>query len=111
MVLRMLTPSSTCRPMEIFPVKLTQDAICVDTSLSTTTGASASTTPTKGGSDTSLENNNVYGLEPKVYVEGAGAVEGDGESVASKVATVGVGVFATTACLGVAYAVFLYISQ
>ena len=25
---------------------------------------------TRGGADTSLESNNVYGLEPKVYVEG-----------------------------------------
>ena len=27
---------------------------------------------TRGGADTSLENNNVYGLEPKVYLEGSG---------------------------------------
>lgn len=31
---------------------------------------------TRGGSDTSLENNNVYGLEPKVYVEGSPAAAG-----------------------------------
>ena len=31
---------------------------------------------TRGGSDTSLENNNVYGLEPKVYVEGSTAAPG-----------------------------------
>lgn len=31
---------------------------------------------TRGGSDTSLENNNVYGLEPKVYVEGESAPAG-----------------------------------
>ena len=31
-VLRALTPSSTCRPMEIYPVKLTQEAILVDVS-------------------------------------------------------------------------------
>lgn len=32
---------------------------------------------TRGGSDTSLENNNVYGLEPKVYVEGSPAAPGE----------------------------------
>lgn len=32
---------------------------------------------TRGGSDTSLENNNVYGLEPKVYVEGSPVAEGE----------------------------------
>lgn len=34
---------------------------------------------TRGGSDTSLENNNVYGLEPKVYVEGSEAAPQTGE--------------------------------
>ncbi|KAK9803651.1 hypothetical protein WJX72_008276 [[Myrmecia] bisecta] len=67
-VLRVLTPKDTCRPMDIYPVKLTQDAILVDVSGAATTRAYA---VTKGGSDTSLENNNVYGLEPKVYLEGS----------------------------------------
>lgn len=31
-VLRALTPSNTCRRMEIYPIKLTQEAIYVDTS-------------------------------------------------------------------------------
>jgi nitrite reductase/ring-hydroxylating ferredoxin subunit len=66
-VLRMLTPQDTCRNLEIYPVRLTQEAIEVD--MSGSTGGRGSTT--KGGSDTSLENNNVYGLEPKTYVEGA----------------------------------------
>lgn len=105
-VLRVLTPASTCRPMEIYPVKLTQDAICVDMSASATRGSASFT---KGGSDTSLENNNVYGLEPKVYVEGTEAEAGEG--MVAKVATVAVSVGATVACFAVAYACFLYLTQ
>jgi hypothetical protein len=72
-VLRALTPASLCRPLEIYPVHLGQDAISVDVS-----GSVAGASPTtRGGSDTSLENNNVYGLEPKTYVQGgAGVCEG-----------------------------------
>lgn len=82
MVLRMLTPASTCRPLEIYPVHLGEASISVDVSGSTVGGAPT----TRGGSDTSLENNNVYGLEPKVYVEGSEAApeaESSGDRVAS----------------------------
>ena len=109
-VLRMLTPSSTCRKMEIYPVKLEQDAISVDVSGSVQTNSSAGYNLTKGGSDTSLENNNVYGLEPRMYVEGSDA-EGAEESAISKAATIGVGVFAISAVLAVAFAVIQYIQQ
>lgn len=131
-VLRMLTPSSTCRPLEIYPVHLGATAISVDVTgalrrrtspphthlLSSSTfpnsmgcpaapspppvatcgepsrsgserplhplptpsaGSTAGGAPTtRGGSDTSLENNNVYGLEPKMYVEGG--AQGQGEA-------------------------------
>lgn len=107
-VLRMLTPSSTCRNMEIYPVKLEQDAISVDVSGSVLTNAGAGYNSTKGGSDTSLENNNVYGLEPRMYVEGSGEAE---EPMISKVATIGVGVFAVGAVLAVAVALVQYIQQ
>lgn len=63
-VLRMLTPQNTCRSLEVYPVKLTQELIEVDVS-----GSVYGARSTKGGSNTSLENNNVYGLEPKMYVE------------------------------------------
>lgn len=109
-VLRMLTPSSTCRNMEIYPVKLEQDAISVDVSGSVQTNSNIGYNLTKGGSDTSLENNNVYGLEPRMYVEGSDT-EGPGESMISKVATVGVGVFAISAVVAVAFAVIQYIQQ
>lgn len=67
-VLRILTPASTCRGMEVYPVKLTQDAVMVDIANGSLGGVSA--VRTKGGSDTSLENNNVFGVEPPVYLEG-----------------------------------------
>jgi len=66
--LRLLTPASTCRRMEVYPVKLTQDAVMVDVANGSLGGVSR--VRTKGGSDTSLENNNVFGVEPPVYLEG-----------------------------------------
>jgi nitrite reductase/ring-hydroxylating ferredoxin subunit len=103
-VLRMLTPQDTCRKLEIYPVKLEQDAISVDVSGS----VKANTTQmTKGGSDTSLENNNVYGLEPRMYVEGADTEE----STVGKVASVGVSVLSVAALIAVGVAVVTYISR
>lgn len=66
-VLRLLTPQDTCRPLDIYPIKLTQDAIYVDV------GAAASSRAyqtTRGGADSSIERNNVYALQPKSYVQG-----------------------------------------
>ena len=105
-VLRVLTPASTCRPLEIYPVKLEQESISVDVSGSTTR---AGIPGTKGGSDTSLENNNVYGLEPKVYVEGSAEEEVVGG--VAQAATAGVAVLAVGAVAAVAVALFRYISQ
>lgn len=107
-VLRMLTPVSTCRPLEIYPVRLTQEAICVDVSGALSRGSSSNVT--KGGSDTSLENNNVYGLEPKVYVEGS-AVDETSENMVAKVASTSVGVLAMLAVGTVAVALYKYIFQ
>ncbi|KAL4536675.1 hypothetical protein Ndes2437B_g06080 [Nannochloris sp. 'desiccata'] len=110
-VLRMLTPQDTCRNLEIYPVKLGQDSISVDISGSTTRATGGNLT--KGGSDTSLENNNVYGLEPKVYVEGVSVEEGAGSNsnAIAQVATAAVGVLAVGAVGAVAVALFKYISQ
>lgn len=108
-VLRMLTPASLCRPLEIYPVRLDQDAISIDVSAATTMGTNA--TMTKGGSDTSLENNNVYGLEPKVYVEGEDTPGGDASGTIAQIATAGVAVLAVGAVGAVAIALFKYISQ
>lgn len=65
-VLRAITPQDTCRPMEIYPVKLTQQAICVNISKSTT----VATRSDRGGAGTSIENNNVFTVQPNVYFEG-----------------------------------------
>jgi len=63
--LAVLTPRNQCRPLEIYPVKLAQDAIYVDISKSTFARAI-----NRGGSDSSLENNNVFSVQPTVYFEG-----------------------------------------
>ena len=106
-VLRMLTPASTCRSMEIYPVKLTQDAISVD--VSNAVAQTVTSSLTKGGSDTSLENNNVYGLEPKVYVEGQDTPETG--NVVAQAATAAVAVLAVVSVGAVGVALFKYISQ
>lgn len=66
-VLRVLTPVDLCKPLQIYPVKLSQDAILVDVS-----GASGAATVARdrGGADTSLENNNVFSVQPTVYFDG-----------------------------------------
>lgn len=66
-VLRALTPSNTCRRLEIYPVKLTNDAIYVDTSAARI-GTRGRTD--RGGAGTSVENNNVFTVQPNVYFEG-----------------------------------------
>jgi nitrite reductase/ring-hydroxylating ferredoxin subunit len=108
-VLKLLTPQDTCRKMEIYPVKLEQDAISVDVSGSVQARENAGYTQamTKGGADTSLENNNVYGLEPRMYVEGSDTEE----SGVAKAASVGVAVFAVGAVLAVSFAVIQYIQR
>ena len=66
-VLRLLTPQDTCRPLDIYPVKLTQDAIYVDVGRAASSRAYQST---KGGADSSAERNNVYALQPRSYIQG-----------------------------------------
>lgn len=69
-VLRAITPQDTCRPMEVFPVQVTAEAISVDpvnSNLGTDLGVEVASTA--GGADTSAENNNVFGIEPKMYLE------------------------------------------
>lgn len=66
-VLRLLTPQDTCRPLDIYPVKLTQDAIYVDVGAAASSRAYQST---RGGADSSVERNNVYALQPRSYIQG-----------------------------------------
>lgn len=68
-VLRFLTPRDTVRPLGVYPVKLTQDAICVD--VGAAGGAIAA--PTRGGADSSIDRNNVYALQPRTYSDDGGA--------------------------------------
>jgi nitrite reductase/ring-hydroxylating ferredoxin subunit len=67
-VLRALTPSNTCRTMDVYPIKLTQDALYVDVSGKPI--RSYSQYADRGGAGTSLENNNVFTVQPNVYFEG-----------------------------------------
>ncbi|MEW5314693.1 MAG: hypothetical protein WDW38_006166 [Sanguina aurantia] len=67
-VLAALTPASTCRPLEIYPVKLSQEAIYVDVTKGTLGGTKI--VNLKGGAGTSLEDNNVFTVQPTVYFEG-----------------------------------------
>lgn len=67
-VLRALTPESTCRPLEIYPIKLGEDAIFVDVTRGSQGGVRSARG--SGGSDTSIENNNVFTVQPTVYFEG-----------------------------------------
>lgn len=66
-MLRLLTPQDTCRPLDIYPIKLTQDAIYVDVGAAASSRAYQST---RGGADSSIERNNVYALQPKSYIQG-----------------------------------------
>lgn len=65
-VLRALTPKDTCRPLEIFPVKVTQKAVCIDLSAA----RFAHSARNRGGAGSSIENNNVFSVGPTVYFEG-----------------------------------------
>jgi nitrite reductase/ring-hydroxylating ferredoxin subunit len=77
-VLKALTPQDTCRPMEVFPVEVRDDGIYLDAK-NGSLGPGFVAPIGLGGSNTSLENNNVFAVETPMYVEG----EGIGGSMAS----------------------------
>lgn len=66
-ILRAITPKDSCRALDIFPVKVTQEAISVDASGSSSGGASGAVPSTRGGADSSIDRNNVYAISPKTY--------------------------------------------
>lgn len=104
-VLRALTPKDTVSPLRVFPVKLGQDAISVDVTSATGGGDAAAdgafSSGGRGGADSSLESNNVFATQPRVYVEGEeGGASGGGVDVSS----VAAGAVAAAAFLGVAAA-------
>lgn len=88
--------------VQIYPVKLTQDAIQISLDSSSLSGPSD-----RGGADTSLENNNVFAVEPKSYVVGseADADEGTGLSTALTL-TVAISAFAIVSTAGTATALY-----
>jgi hypothetical protein len=88
--------------LQIYPVKLTQDAIQVCLEGSAAVGPSD-----RGGADTSLENNNVFAVEPKSYVVGSDADESSGTGLSTALTlTVAISAFAIVATAGTATAVF-----
>lgn len=71
-VLRAITPKDTVRPLEVFPIKVTEDAILVDpynSNISSLNDLDVTVAPTtKGGATSSAERNNVFGIEPQMYL-------------------------------------------
>eukprot|EP00877_Chromochloris_zofingiensis_P005134 jgi/Chrzof1/14621/Cz09g09230.t1_TEF5 len=65
-VLRALQTADLCRPMDVYPIKLTQEAIYVDVGSARAPKSRAD----RGGAGTSLEGNNVFTVQPNVYFEG-----------------------------------------
>ncbi|XRB00163.1 Rieske domain-containing protein [Pycnococcus provasolii] len=83
-VLRALTPQELCRPLEVFPVQMAGGAIYVDpvnTNLRGTEYEQAGGYSSKGGFGTSAENNNIYGIEPRMYIEGTDPDDGSVEEI------------------------------
>ena len=80
--LRSLTPQDTCRPMEVFPVEVRDDGIYVDAK-NGSLGPDFVAPIGLGGSNTSLENNNVFAVETPIYVEGEEDGAGAGSAGAS----------------------------
>ena len=69
-VLRAIIPQDTCRSLEVYPVKITKDTIYVSFKAGNQGGVQSMRS--KGGANTSLEANNVFGLEPRMYFEESG---------------------------------------
>jgi nitrite reductase/ring-hydroxylating ferredoxin subunit len=114
-VLRALTPKDTGRKMDVYPVKLTQQAISVDVSGST----GVATRQDRGGAGTSLENNNVFTVQPNVYFEGMDPSkeqasvyqEGPKEALNPAVAATTVLAFGALAVAGTAVCAYLLFTQ
>ncbi|PNW79329.1 hypothetical protein CHLRE_09g411200v5 [Chlamydomonas reinhardtii] len=111
-VLRTLTPSQFCRPLEIYPVKLAQEAIYVDVSDSRYNNA---VTRGRGGAGTSAENNNVFTVQPTVYFEGMDPTKeaasllqdgNTGEGTNPVVVLTGIVAVGMTAVAGTAFAIY-----
>ncbi|KAG2431527.1 hypothetical protein HXX76_009541 [Chlamydomonas incerta] len=109
-VLRTLTPATFCRPLEIYPVKLAQEAIYVDVSDSRYNNARG-----RGGAGTSAENNNVFTVQPTVYFEGMDPTKeaasllqdgNTGEGTNPLTVLIGIVALGMTAVAGTAFAIY-----
>ena len=98
-ILRALTPKDTCRPLGVYPVRLTQDAISVDAGVRPS-GASAGGAG-RGGADSSIDRNNVYAVQPRTYAEEGGGTLSD---TAGSVVTIAA--FLATGAAGTAVALY-----
>jgi nitrite reductase/ring-hydroxylating ferredoxin subunit len=78
-VLKALTPQDTCRAMEVFPCEVRTDGIYVDAK-NGSLGPDFVAPIGMGGSNTSLESNNVFAVETPMYVEGGEGASGMGGS-------------------------------
>jgi hypothetical protein len=89
--------------MQIYPVKLTQDAILVNVG-----SAASSLAATTGGADTSLEKNNVFALQPKVYTQNTDSDETGTNTSISTAATLTAAItgFAIIASVGTATSLY-----
>lgn len=111
-VLRTLTPKDTCRPMEVYPVKVEDGIVSIDmanTNLATLAPEeldNVTKAVTRGGANTSLENNNVYGIEPRMYLEtGEEITEKSGKAkIAPATIVIGTVAVAIIAIAGTAFA-------
>lgn len=97
-VLRAITPQTGNLP--IYPVKLTQDAIMVSMDK-----AASRLAPTRGGADSSLESNNVFAIQPSVYVDESEA-EASGNLSTAATLTVAITCFAIIATAGTATSLY-----
>lgn len=116
-ILRALTPRDTCRPLAVFPVRVTQEAISVDATSGSAGSGSAAVPSTRGGADSSIERNNVYAISPKTYTsdddvyapaKAAGASSsGGGADIGATAATItSIVAVAATGAAGTAVAIY-----
>lgn len=64
-VLRLLTPQDTCRNLNVYPVKLTADAIEVDVT------AAQAAAATRGGAEIAATKQDVQSIEPREFFQGS----------------------------------------
>ena len=118
-ILRALTPRDTCRPLDIFPVRVTQEAISVDAATSSGSGSGSAVPSTRGGADSSIDRNNVYAISPKTYTSdddfyapskasgGASSSSGGGADIGATAATItSVVAVVATGAAGTAVAIY-----